>query len=372
VLAVVGDAATSSFRPRSADDGRAVEEPADRRPLTRATPGDRAVGIGDGTVGRIPPAFFGMALGLAGLAALWLYGSDAFDAPAAVGDLLMLLAAATWVVVTTAYLRQGVRQILADARDAAVGPFLAAPVMTALVLGAALSSQAPAAGRVVIVIALVAGVLVFGWLTGQWLTRGVEEKSFGPAFYLPGGGIGWVGAEAASTVGLHSTAAAFFGMGAVSWVFISSILLKRMRVRRRLSPALIPTLALGLAPPVVAGNAYFVIHPGSPDKLAFGLAGYAAVMAAAQVRLFPLYRALSFTASFWAFTFPSAALATLALRWLALEHPVGAEVCAWILIAAVTVLVGLMAARTIVAGARGDLVDGRRRVGAGRGAEGRA
>jgi tellurite resistance protein len=100
-------------------------------------------------------------------------------------------------------------------------------------------------------------------------------------------------------------------------------------------------------PPSIAGNAYFLIHPGPPDTLTFGLAGYAAVTVVAQVRLFRLYRALSFSPSFWAFTFPSAAMATLALRWLALERPVGDQVDAWILIAAVTVLVALIDARTI-------------------------
>jgi tellurite resistance protein len=228
--------------------------------------------------------------------------------------------------------------------------------MTASVLGEALASHAPMAGRVVVVVSLVVGVLLSGWMTGQWLTGGVEEESFGPAFYLPGGGIGWIGSGAASTVGLHSMAMVFFGIATVSWMFVSSIILNRMLFRPRPAPALIPTLAITLAQPAVAGNAYFLIHPGSPDELAFGLAGYAAIMVVAQVPLLPLYRALSFAPSFWAFTFPSAAMATFALRWLALERPAGDEVYAWIVIAAVTVLVALIAARTLLAGARGDLV----------------
>jgi tellurite resistance protein len=336
----------------SADDGRAVEERPDRRPLVSAAPGDRAVGAGaESAIVRISPGLFGMALGLAGLGALWLYGSGTFGAPAAVGDMLMLLAAATCVVLAIAYLRQGARRIVADARDAAVGPFLAAPVMTALVLGEALFPHAPAAGRAVVGVSLVVGVLLGGWMTGQWLTGGVDERSFGPVFYLPGAGIGWIGSGAASAVGLHDVAAVFFGIGTVSWVFVTSVIVNRMLFRPRLSPAMTPTLAIELAQPAVAGNAYFAIHPGSPDTLAFGLAGYAALMVLAQVRLLPLYRALSFTPSFWAFTFPTAAMATFALRWLALEHPAGDDVYAWILIAAVTVLVALIAARTLVAGA---------------------
>jgi tellurite resistance protein len=305
---------------------------------------------------RIPPNFFGIALGLSGLAALWLYASDSFGAPAIVADAVAVVAAASWVVLTFAYLRQGPRQILADTRDAAVGPFLAAAVISAFLLGASLEPHAPAAARVVVIVFLFLGLLVDGWLTGQWLTGGLEEETFSPAFFLPGLGIGFVGSDAASTVGLHGFAGLYFGVGVISWVFMSSVVLNRMFFRPRLAPGLMPTLAIEVAPPAVAGNAYFLIHPGTPDLLMLGLGGYAAVMVVAQVRLLPLYRALRFTPGFWSFTFPPAAIATFALQWIAVDKPVGGSVYAWSLVAGVTGLIGAIAARTVIAARRGQLL----------------
>jgi tellurite resistance protein len=78
-------------------------------------------------------------------------------------------------------------------------------------------------------------------------------------------------------------------------------------------------------------------------------------MVIAQVRLLPLYRTLSFTAGFWSFTFPAASMALFGLHWLQLEHPAGGSAYAWILVGAVTALVGAIAARTIAAAARGQL-----------------
>jgi tellurite resistance protein len=323
---------------------------------TRLNAENRLLSQTTDTVGRITPGFFGMPLGLAGLSALWLYVAGAFGVAPAVGDALMLLTAVTWLVLMIAYVRQGTRRILADARDTAAGPFLAAPVMSALVLGAALSRLAPEVGRVIVVVSLVTGVLLCGWLIGQWMTGGLVEQAVGPAFYLPGSGIGFVGSEAASTVGLHSVAALFFGIGACAWVLTRLTVFHRLCLRRRLPPVLIPTLAIDAAPVAVAGNAYFLLHPGSPDVVAFALAGYAVTMVVAQVRLVPLYRALSYTPSFWAFTFPCAAMATLWLRWLALERPVGQRIYVWILIAATTCLIAAIAARTIVAVVRGHLL----------------
>jgi tellurite resistance protein len=247
---------------------------------------------------RIPPTSFGIALGLSGLSALWVFAGTSFGAPAAFGDALGILAAVVWIGLTFAYLRQGPRRILADARDATVGPLLAAPVMTAYVLAAdVLEPHAPGAARTIVIAFLAIGLLVSGLLTGQWMTGGLEEETFGPAFFLPTVGIGFVGADAAAVVGLHSIAELFFGIGIAGWVLISSVALNRLFFRPRLAPSLIPTMAIELAPAAVAGNAYFLIHPGSPDLLLLGLSGYAALMVIAQIRLLPLYRTLSFTPS---------------------------------------------------------------------------
>jgi tellurite resistance protein len=309
------------------------------------------------TAPRIPPNFFGIALGLSGLAALWVFAAAPFGGPLATGYALGVVSAVVWIGLMVAYLRQGARQILADARDATVGPFLAAAVMSAYVLAAGvLEPAAPGIARAIVIAFLVIGLLVSGLLTGQWLTGGLDEKTFGPAFFLPGIGIGFVGADAAATVGLHTIAELFFGIGIASWVLISSVALNRMFFRPRLPPGLIPTMAIELAPAAVAGNAYFLIHPGSPDVLLLGLSGYAAVMIIAQLRLLPLYRTLSFSPGFWSFTFPPANMALFALRWLQLEHPTGADAYAWALVAAITVLVGAIAGRTIVAAAHGQLL----------------
>jgi tellurite resistance protein len=83
--------------------------------------------------------------------------------------------------------------------------------------------------------------------------------------YLPGGGIGFVGSEAAYAIGLHGIAGLFFGIGVITWVFASSMVLSRLQYRPRLAAPLTPTMAIELAPPAVAGSAYFLLHPGRPD-----------------------------------------------------------------------------------------------------------
>jgi len=307
----------------------------------------------DWPIARVPPGFFGAALGLSGLAGLWLFAATYIGVSPAVGDAIAILAGGVWCVLAAGYVRQGAHQILVDFRDTVAGPMLAAPIMSALLLGSVLSVHARTAGHVVVIVFLILGALLCGLLVGQWMTGGMDEDRLGPALYLPGGGIGLVGSEAAYAIGLHGIAALFFGIGVFTWVFASSIVLSRLQLRPRLPAALTPTMAIELAPPAVAGSAYFLLHPGRPDLFAYGIAGYAVMMVIAQFRLLPLYRAAGFTAGVWSFAFAWAAMATLALRWLALEHPPGQRAYAWVVIALTTILVITVAARTVVEVASG-------------------
>jgi GAF domain-containing protein len=157
------------------------------------------------------------------------------DPRSAVGDAIALIGGVVWCVLVAGYLRQGPRRLVTDARDTAAGPLLAAAVMSALLLGVVLSEHARTAGHVVVIVFLAIGALVSGLLLGRWQTGGLEQDRLGPAIYLPGGGIGWVGTQAADAIGLHHLAAVFFGIGVFTWVFVSSIVLNRFLYRPRLT-----------------------------------------------------------------------------------------------------------------------------------------
>jgi tellurite resistance protein len=147
-----------------------------------------------------------------------------------------------------------------------------------------------------------------------------------------------------------------FGVGVGCWLLLGSVILNRLLFTAQLPAALMPTLAIEVAPPAVAGNAYFALHGLRADTASYALAGYAILMVLVQVRLLPLYLRLRFTPGFWAFTFSWCAVALLALHWLALAHPTGQRTLAWLTCGAVTLLVGAIAVRTVVALARRDLI----------------
>jgi hypothetical protein len=68
-----------------------------------------------------------------------------------------------------------------------------------MILSAALVREAaPAAGRVLVIVSLAVTVGLGGWLTGQWITGGVEPDSMHPGYFLPTAVGGLIGADAAA------------------------------------------------------------------------------------------------------------------------------------------------------------------------------
>ena len=149
---------------------------------------------------------------------------------------------------------------------------------------------------------------------------------------------------------------ASFGIGVICWVMLGSVIMNRLFTRPALPNALVPTMAIELGIPAVAGLAYFAVAGRTVSFVACALGGYAVLMAVVQVRLIPVYCRLSFTPGAWSFAFAYAAAAAYALVWLAISRPPAATAYAIAVIALLTAFVSWIAFRTVVLAVRGQLL----------------
>ena len=304
---------------------------------------------------RVPPNLFSIALGIAGLAQAWDAAVPVLGTPQAVPDALDVLDAALWLILVGAYLAQGPRIVQADLRDPVLSPFVSASALTAMLLAAALAKDAFAAGRVLVIVFLIVAIGIGGGLTGQWMTGGIEPDSVHPGYFLPTAAGGLIGANAAAQVHLHALAEASFGIGVISWILLGSVIMYRLFTRPALPAALVPTMAIELGIPAVAGLAYFAVAGRTVSFAACILGGYAVLMALVQIRLIPVYRRLPFTPGAWSFAFSYGAAAADALVWLAITKPPAATGYAIAVIALLTAFVSWIAFRTVILAVRGQL-----------------
>ncbi|MFE2538799.1 SLAC1 family transporter [Actinacidiphila glaucinigra] len=307
----------------------------------------------------IPLNLFGMPFGLVGLADAWLTAAGAGRVPRGVGDALLILSAAVWVVVTVAYLNHALRNraLVRDLTDQAAGPFASLCVIVPMVIAAnGLHAHAETAGRVVVDVFLVLTVLLGAWFTGQWIYGRVDVDRFHPGYFLPTVAGGLLAAASAGAVGQQRLGQVMFGLGAVCWMILGSVIMGRLLFRPLPPPPLLPTLAIEVAPAAVASLAYFTLFTDSIDGVAAFLGGYGLLMVLAQLRLLPAYLKLPFMPSTWAFTFSWAAVAAVAIHWVERLHTPGAGAYTYALLAVITVLIGGIALRTLVALARRQLL----------------
>jgi hypothetical protein len=95
---------------------------------------------------RVPPNFFGIPFGLAGLAEAWSAASPTLGTPAAVADATDIVAAAAWLPLVAMYLARGPCSALADLRDPVLGPFVPVAAIAGMLLASALSAYSFGAG----------------------------------------------------------------------------------------------------------------------------------------------------------------------------------------------------------------------------------
>jgi tellurite resistance protein len=305
-------------------------------------------------VGRLvaaKPNLFSIPFGLAGLAAVWRLMAGVYGSPLAVSDGLTLIAAVAWAALLAGALRRWTSvpgSLAAEVRDPVFAPFLALPAIVGMLLAIGLEPHAHGAAKVIFLVFFAMTILFGGWITGEWVLGELDATRFHPGYYLPSCAGGFIGAQGCALFGLEGLGWLSFGFGAISWLILASQVSGRLFFVGRLPEGLLPTMAIELAPPCVAGGAYFQLHGASADPISYMLAGYAGLMVLVQLRLLPVYLRLHFGAGFWSFTFSWCSAAALAIRWTEASDPAGAVTWAAILAGAASLLVGAIALRSVV------------------------
>jgi tellurite resistance protein len=313
-----------------------------------------------GSATKIPLNFFGIPFGLSGLGEFWAFVARFHDAPRAVSDVILLVSAATWLLVVLAYLSHVVNEpatFRTDLLDPVAAPFASLAVITPILLSAVgLFPHAESAARTLVDAFVCLLVLLGGWFTGQWIYGSMDLDKFHPGYFLPTVAGGLVASASAAAVGQHRLAEVMFGLGLICWIVLGSIILGRLLFRPMLPPALQPTLAIEVAPAAVASLAWFELHGERIDVVIAGLAGYGVLMAVAQLRLVPMYSRLPFMPSTWAFTFSWAAVATAVLVWLQITHVADHLFWQYADAVLISLLIGGIFARTVLAAWRRQLL----------------
>lgn len=300
---------------------------------------------------------FAITMGHAGLGLAWRAAHSAFGIPAIIGELLMALAFTSFVLVTVLFVLRSIwcpRGVMDDYHHPVRMNFFPA-ISDGLLL---LAAGAYPYSQSVATVLWGAGTLIHLFLSvsimARWLRCNTEIDQANPAWFIPIVSHLLV-PLAGVPLGYIMISWSFFAIGLTFWIPFFTIMLYRLIFHDPLPPRMAPMLFILIAPPAVGLIAYLKLNGGQVDILTHILAATAIFIALVIGRLTAMFLHIPFALSWWAYTFPSAALATALIKYQAL---VGGLVPAGLSIIAIifaTLIITIVTIRTLAAAVTGQL-----------------
>ncbi len=257
-----------------------------------------------------PITFFAIGMGMAGLtlalhAAELAWGRGAALSHAALALTLLILGAVT--------LGYGLKALLHPAAVAEEWhhpvriAFFPAISISLLLVSVALLSVWPEAARIVwLVGAALQGGLALA-VIGAWIGhRPFKPGMMTPAWFIPA--VGNVIVPIAGVpLGHVEISWLFFSGGMIFWIVLLTLVMNRLMFHDPLPGRMVPTLMILVAPPAVAFVAWLRLT-GEVGPFGHFLLSAAYVFALVVLTQLPKFRAMPFALSWWALSFPLAAL----------------------------------------------------------------
>ncbi|MBL8487737.1 MAG: SLAC1 anion channel family protein [Rhodocyclaceae bacterium] len=305
----------------------------------------------------LPVSIFAMVMGLSGLTLAWQKSAETLGTPPAVPAALFLLAAAVFVLLCLAYGTKLVRH------PAAVAAELNHPVRLAffptisiglILLATAARPVAPDLSLALWWSGTAAHLAFTLYVINAWVFHDrFQIQHSNPAWFIPV--VGNILVPLAGVPHGHPEVSwFFFSLGLVFWPVLMTVIVYRLFFHPPLPAKLLPTLFILVAPPAV-GFLSYVRLAGEIDAFArvlyyFGL--FLTLFLAVQA---PRFLRLRFFLSWWAYSFPVAAITAATLT---MAHATGEPFLhglAVALLALLSLLLAILFGRTALAVLRGEI-----------------
>lgn len=304
-----------------------------------------------------PVSFFSAIMGTAGLSIAFQRAAHFAPVLSGVALLLLTLASAAFVAFAAIYAAKLLKhpdEVRAEFAHPVRLHFVPATTIGMLLLSTAFLGIDLSVARALFIVAAAAHLMLTLVVLNQWLHRDhFQVPHLNPAWFIPIVGNILVPIPAVS-LGYGEIAWLYFAVGIVFWPLLFAIILNRVLFHQPLAERMVPTLFILIAPPAVGFLAYLKLT-GSLDPFARVLYFFALFLVLFLATQVPHLARLPFYLSWWAYSFPLAAV-TIASYAMHEASGVGAYlVVAHALLATATAVIGFLIVRTVIAAWRGQI-----------------
>jgi len=310
-----------------------------------------------GRLAHYPITFFATVMGMLGLTLALHAGERAYGLTIHASHYALLASAALLVAVSTGY---GLK-LLTHFRMAAwewhhpvrLAFFPTISISLILMSIATLAEYPAIAGPLWIFGTALQGVLSL-LVISDWIGhRDFKPGHMNAAWFIPAVGNILV-PVAGAQLGYTDVSWLFFSGGLLFWVVLLTLVMNRLMFHEPLPARLQPTLVILIAPPAVGFIAWMRLN-GELDHLAMFFINAAYVFALIVATQLPKILRLPFALSFWALSFPLAALTIATFLYAAETGSAFHKTLGGGLLALLVVVIAVLVGRTAVAIARHEI-----------------
>lgn len=304
-----------------------------------------------------PVSFFAMVMGLTGLSIAWRKAEQVFSLNLALSGALLALASIAFLVLAALYLTKLVLFRSAVAKE--VGHpihlnFFPTISISLILLGVACLDRWPGVAGVLWITGTALHLLFTLYVMGVWIHhQHFEIHHINPAWFIPAVGNVLV-PIAGIPLGFTEISWFFFSIGLLFWLLLFAIIMYRVLFHQPLPERLMPTFFILIAPPAVGFIAYVQLT-GELDAFARILYYTGLFLTLLLTTQAPRFLRLQFYLSWWAYSFPLAAIAVATLIMYQLTGVTAFAGIGWVLLSLVTLVVVYLIYRTVVAVGGGEI-----------------
>lgn len=304
-----------------------------------------------------PVTFFAVVMGLGGLALALHAAAAPLGLGPALSGIAFAVAAAVFVLISAIYLAKAARHpaaVAAEWHHPVKLAFFPAISISLLLLATSAQTHAPGlalplwlAGAALHAVLTV--TVVSGWIG----TRAFQHGHLSPAWFIPA--VGNVIVPIAGVpLGFVELSWYFMAVGLVFWSVLLTLVFNRLVFHDPLPGRLQPTLVILIAPPAVAYLAWMRLttETGPFALILLNSAYFFALVVAVQL---PRILRLPFAMSFWALSFPIAAIAIASFAHAGNTGSDAHRLIGAGLLAVLVIVIAGLSIRTLRAVARGEI-----------------
>lgn len=296
-----------------------------------------------------PIMMFATIMGLAGLTLVYRRGSEVLQIPAFISTLMMIITTMVFLTVVYTYISKIIKykdEVKKEFSHPVRINFFAASSISTLLLSMVYRHNIDVVSQSLFFIGAALHIFFTFYTIKFWINNNLEMQHSNPAWFIPIVGnliVPIAGKDFVNDAVLYF----YFSIGIFFWIILFAIILNRIIFHAQFMPKFMPTLFILIAPPAIGFISYIKLT-GNLDffaQILFNLGLFFTIL------VFVMYKNfinIKFFISWWAFTFPMAAITLATILMYELTNYWFYSFLAYFLMIVTTIVVLLVARQTLI------------------------